>query len=229
MTGVDHDALARLADAFPLPAVELERRLDAVCSGLDPRAAATLSRRARIANAHARLLTALPAPAVPRAELDRRVLGSLHEGVVADSESRLRDGPLGDLIAAGFAPVAAPAEVDWATAAVEELLSRSNGAADRIHGPAATPGWLWARIRSELQAYRGGLLARARRAPRAMLTRAGLAAATIAITALLVHVLWTSKAPRPDDISIQFVRVDRPLSAGFAPAEIARRVRDGRE
>lgn len=146
-------------------------------------------------------------------------LEELRDLLAEDTAERL--GPGLEAVRHALAPVSAPRDADWAGSALESLGVDQEVVRSWAR-PSRAPGWLWARIRRDVQEARTAV--RARRVP-----VAALAAATVVLSASLAVVLLEDRGssdgagPR-----ITFLRVDRPLSDQYASATLLERLRDGR-
>jgi hypothetical protein len=218
------------------------RELAAASSGSPVRLVDELLRDAgnaaerRLGGLLSRALRPTPAPA----ELRRRdALDVVREQVTEAAALVLRSSPAGDLIAAGFAPLQAPVDADWAASALEELEGRAlegrakggtrstsgfslGSLGDPSQPGVQTPGWLWARIRGEV---RSTVLSIRRRK---MAFRLAMAAAGVLVSTLVYGVFSRSGAGPSDSPEIVFHRVDQPLSDQYSTAALVRRLRDVR-
>lgn len=146
-------------------------------------------------------------------------LEELRDLLAEDTAERL--GSSLDAIRRAFAPVSAPRDADWAGSALESLGVDQDVVRSWAR-PSRAPGWLWARIRRDVQQARTAV--RARRVP-----VAALAAATVVLSASLAIVLLDDRgASNGAGPRITFLRVDRPLSDQYASATLLEKLRDGR-
>jgi hypothetical protein len=148
------------------------------------------------------------------------------EASLEDLRSELVQGVverLGDHVEdlrAALSPVQAPRDADWAGSALESLGVGQEVARSWAR-PSRAPGWLWARIRRDVEEAKTAV--RARRVPVA------LAAATVVLSASLAVALLQSRGAGDEaGPQITFFRVDRPLSDQYAPTALLQRLRDGR-
>jgi hypothetical protein len=145
-------------------------------------------------------------------------LADLRETLVCETASRLGDHLEG--LRDALSPVPAPRDADWAGSALESLGVDQDVVRSWAR-PSRAPGWLWARIRRDMEEARTAV--RARRVPVA------LAAATVVLSASLAVVLLHGRGAGEEvGPQITFFRVDRPLSDQYAPAALLQRLRDGR-
>lgn len=211
----------RALDAVPMPAWSdapiLPRIADAVLES-EPNEA--------VSDALDELRRPLPASVLPPASdaTVARELDALWEHLAATTEPSARTRH-------AMGPVEAPAAlhdpVDFRvdpTPALARSLERLES-----EGPRRAPGWVWSRIRDDLQTHRRHTADFRRRRARSRLI---LAAATVVISA----VLWTAIASfglrgTPEegrDFDIVVVPQSRPLDAGWSSFAALAEVRDGR-
>jgi hypothetical protein len=175
----------------------LGRLGEAIDGGADPHAAGCgwCAARLRAAREQARVLRALAAPPTPAALSTPAFLAAVHARANEAAEQRLRA-----VLGAGITPLPAPA-ADWdQPLATPELAAQlRNGLRS---GPA--PGWLWARIRTDVGNWRRGR----RRVSR---LRFAVAAAAVVIGGLLVFKNeGTYPAAKP-----VFVKISEPLDTAL--------------
>ncbi|MGA0869316.1 MAG: hypothetical protein ACO3UM_10315, partial [Planctomycetota bacterium] len=132
------------------------------------------------------VLAELPlAPEVLEARIDEALgslsveegLADLRETLVCETASRLGDHLEG--LRDALSPVPAPRDADWAGSALESLGVDQDVVRSWAR-PSRAPGWLWARIRRDMEEARTAV--RARRVPVA------LAAAPVVLSAALAVV-----------------------------------------
>lgn len=157
-------------------------------------------------------------PVAPPQSLEES-LEDLRELLAADSTERL--GSSLEAVRRALGPMSAPRDADWAGSALESLGVDQDVVRSWAR-PTRAPGWLWARIRRDVQQARTAV--RARRVP-----VAAIAAATVVLSASLAVVLLEDRGSS-DGVGprITFLRVDRPLSDQYASATLLERLRDGR-
>ena len=182
------------------------------------------------------LLRGLAAPALPEELRSPGFLARIHES----SLHRLEVGAAGQALQAGILPVAMPEDRGWEEAAISKQPQLR--ALQQLE-PKTAPGWLWARIRSDL---RVGLSVQRRQHRRALALRVVAASLLVSGLALLFWSRpWLSDQPWSHDkpsgptggtISsdgpvrvantrfpiIEFVQVDEPISSDASPSLLVR-------
>lgn len=182
------------------------------------------------------LLRGLAAPTPPEELRSPAFLAKIHESSLQD----LEHGALGQALQAGIRPVAMPEDRGWEDAAISEQPQL--WALQQLE-PKTAPGWLWARIRSDL---RVGLNAQRIQHRRALALRAVAAGLLVSGLALLfwsrpwpadlpsspgqptVQTGGTNSSDNPVRVAntrfptIEFVQVDEPMASDASPSLLVR-------
>ena len=178
--------------------------------------------RVRAARCTATLLKTLAAPELPAELAAPQFLERIHEAITAASAA----SSYGEALEASITPKAMPLDPGWEGAALAATPRSSPPLA--LLAAKAAPGWLWARIRSDLRA---GLV------ERRSLRRRSFAMRTVAAALLIAGIgiaLWANhragagpggtKSPMSpvgvDDIV--FVTVDTPFATDASPSLLLR-------
>lgn len=169
----------------------------------DGTAAAQVETCRRICREHGDLLRRMGRPDIP----DELASPEFLAGIYARS-SRAAEAEVRPVLEAALRPSKAPEELDWADALVEEELPSLAGSLT----PVAAPGWLWGRVRADVQQARASRQRQRRSSSRRALLAAGLMLGVIGL-----YFLTRAKNPGADGTFAPLNLVVKTVTVGPAP------------
>lgn len=203
--------LARLADLAEAAAVPSEVREH--LESCERCARSVAASRAQVA-----ALRALPCPTVPEALRAPAFLESIQARALADAEARLAP-----LLGEWITPVEPPS--DLSSVDLQDSVDRGDVArALRQALPEPlVPGWIWSRIRADLDQHRSGLLVLHRQRRMRVVRLAAAAAIVLVASSLLLRYLGRPQgATTQEQPYLAFAEATEPLAEEASPVSLVR-------
>jgi hypothetical protein len=186
------------------------KRLASVAEGVETdhhsERCATCAAHLAAARANIRLLASLPKIEMPGSSAEQ--LAAIHVRASVELEKSL-----GGLLASALTPMTMPEQAGWQ----DTVLESQRPVADRLQvRPVTAPGWLWTRVRNDLQAFRAARRGRSR-------LRWLAAAAAVLVSGFLIRG-FLSRSGTGVTTEIVFVRLAAPPSPGMSPTGVIREI-----